>query len=204
MFDEVRADSWKPPKPPWLLKSPIMFPDLLQFYSSAVLSMGFTIMGMGMVTEQWLLGELPPRILRENCKPLLITQYINNTVVMTSLSAINIRHSVLPITSSMSCKHTITPCVSRLASLPTELSSTTMCPLVLSWLPSSTLMSDVCCSLTCTRPGELTRGLFMQWLLGELPPWARRDYYTQSITNLEELCCLPSTNISMFPATRLL
>ena len=92
--------------------------------------------------------------------------------------------SMLPITSS------------RLASLPPELRSmsstclpssvtmaTKMFSLGLSWLPSSTLMSVVCCSLTCTRSGELTEGLFMWWLLGELPPWARRDFFIQNITN---------------------
>ena len=61
-----------------------------------------------------------------------------------------------------------------------------MFSLALSWLPRSTLMSEVCCRLTCTRSRVLTRGLFMVtewWLLGEPPPWARRNYFAQNITN---------------------
>ena len=79
----------------------------------------------------------------------------------------------------------------ELSNLCTELQSitssssmaTTMCSLDLSWLPSSTLMLEVCCSLTCTRSGELTEGLFIRWLLGEPPPWARRDFFIQNINN---------------------
>ena len=37
---------------------------------------------------------------------------------------------------------------------------------------SSAVLSMGVTSLTCTRSRETTKGLFMQWLLGEPPPWA--------------------------------
>ena len=73
--------------------------------------------------------------------------------------------------------------------------SAMMCSLAPSWIPSSTLMWEVCC-----RP---IRGLFMVtewWLLGEPPPWASSNYIAQDITNYLAMpsTCLPSSVAGAF------